>query len=306
MLQLTELGNRLKEARLAKGLSLDDLQKVTKIQKRYLIGIEEGNYSLMPGKFYIRAFIKQYAEAVELEPEELFEEFKSEIPTILNDDIPEQLSRVKTRKSISNNSSKILDLLPKLLITVFIIGIFVFAWWFIAQKYSGNTVDDSTSKESKQDVTYEESADLTTENEEEQPEENNPNEKQVKEKDENDDPTEEPVKLIQELTVTETNREKSTYELKNADKFEVKVVSTGETWVSIKNGKGDSFFEKMLEKDGVESKTVDMTGETEVIIVAGRSSETEIFVNDEKLEYAVSPTEEVLQTITIRNLKTSE
>ncbi|MCQ6274169.1 helix-turn-helix domain-containing protein [Bacillus sp. V3B] len=303
---MTELGNRLKEARLAKGLSLDDLQKVTKIQKRYLIGIEEGNYSLMPGKFYIRAFIKQYAEAVELEPEELFEEFKSEIPTILNDDIPEQLSRVKTRKSISNNSSKILDLLPKLLITVFIIGIFVFAWWFIAQKYSGNTVDDSTSKESKQDVTYEESADLTTENEEEQPEENNPNEKQVKEKDENDDPTEEPVKLIQELTVTETNREKSTYELKNADKFEVKVVSTGETWVSIKNGKGDSFFEKMLEKDGVESKTVDMTGETEVIIVAGRSSETEIFVNDEKLEYAVSPTEEVLQTITIRNLKTSE
>ena len=80
MLFLTELGNRLKEARLVKGLSLDDLQEITKIQKRYLIGIEEGNFSSMPGKFYVRAFIKQYAEAVGLEPEEIFEKFNSEIP----------------------------------------------------------------------------------------------------------------------------------------------------------------------------------------------------------------------------------
>ena len=51
MLLLTELGARLKEARLAKGYSLEDLQEITKIQKRYLIGIEEGNYSIMPGSF---------------------------------------------------------------------------------------------------------------------------------------------------------------------------------------------------------------------------------------------------------------
>ena len=301
MLQLTELGNRLKEARLAKGLSLDDLQQITKIQKRYLVGIEEGNYSSMPGKFYVRAFIKQYAEAVNLEPEELFEEFKSEIPTILNDDIPEQLSRVKTRKSISGNGSKLVDLLPKLLITVFIIGIFVFAWWFIAQKSAENAGDDSAPKEDKQDVTYEESAELATENKEEQTRiVKNPDEKnQTEEKDE--DVKEEPVKTVQELTVVETNREKSTYELKNADKFEVKVVSTGETWVNIKNGKGYSFFQGMLTKDGTESQTLDLTQETEVIIIAGRSSETEIFVNDQKLEYAVPPTEEVLQSITIRN-----
>ena len=36
----------------------------------------------MPGKFYVRAFIKQYAEAVGLEPEDFFEEYKSEIPNI--------------------------------------------------------------------------------------------------------------------------------------------------------------------------------------------------------------------------------
>ena len=36
---MTELGTILKEARIAKNLSLDDLQEITKIQKRYLIGI---------------------------------------------------------------------------------------------------------------------------------------------------------------------------------------------------------------------------------------------------------------------------
>ena len=80
MLLLTELGARLKEARLAKGYSLEDLQEITKIQKRYLVGIEEGNYSIMPGSFYVRAFIKQYAEAVGLDPEELLNQFKKDVP----------------------------------------------------------------------------------------------------------------------------------------------------------------------------------------------------------------------------------
>ncbi len=64
---MTGLGERLKEARTAKGYSLDDLQSITKIQKRYLSGIENEDYSMMPGAFYVRAFIKQYSEAVGLD-----------------------------------------------------------------------------------------------------------------------------------------------------------------------------------------------------------------------------------------------
>ena len=68
-----------------------------------------------------------------------------------------------------------------------------------------------------------------------------------------DEEVEEPETPVQELAVVEANGAKSTYELKNADKFELKVVSTGETWVNIKNGKGDSFFQGMLKKGGTES-----------------------------------------------------
>jgi cytoskeletal protein RodZ len=300
VLFLSELGNRLKEARLLKGLSLDALQEITKIQKRYLIGIEEGNFSSMPGKFYVRAFIKQYAEAVGLEPEVLFEEFNSEIPNIVSDDIPGHLSRVQTRKSLSDNSSKVLDILPKVLISILVIGVFVFVWYLLAQKNAGNSTNETAPKD-KQEVTYEESTDLSPNNneqEEEKLQDNITNEKE--------EVIEEPVAPDQELVVSQANKGQSIYELKNADKFLLKIVSTGETWVNIKNSKGESVFQGMLIKGGTESQTVDLSQETEVIVVAGNSIATEIYVNDQKLEYAVSPTDEVRQDITIRYVKTNQ
>jgi cytoskeletal protein RodZ len=300
VLFLSELGNRLKDARSLKGLSLDDLQEITKIQKRYLIGIEEGNFSSMPGKFYVRAFIKQYAEAVGLEPEVLFEEFNSEIPNIVSDDIPGHLSRVQTRKSLSDNSSKVLDILPKVLISILVIGVFVFVWYLLAQKNAGNSTNETAPKD-KQEVTYEESTDLSPNNNEQQEEkiqDNSTNEKE--------EVIEEPVAPDQELVVSQANKGQSIYELKNADKFLLKIVSTGETWVNIKNSKGESVFQGMLIKGGTESQTVDLSQETEVIVVAGNSIATEIYVNDQKLEYAVSPTDEVRQDITIRYVKTNQ
>ena len=300
MLFLSELGNRLKEARLLKGLSLDALQEITKIQKRYLIGIEEGNFSSMPGKFYVRAFIKQYAEAVGLEPEVLFEEFNSEIPNTVSDDIPGHLSRVQTRKSLSDNSSKVLDILPKVLISILVIGVFVSVWYLLAQKNAGNSTNETAPKD-KQEVTYEESTDLSPNNNKQQEEkiqDNSANEKE--------EVIEEPVAPDQELAVSQANKDQSIYELKNADKFVLKIVSTGETWVNIKNSKGESVFQGMLIKGGTESQTVDLSQETEVIVVAGNSTATEIYVNDQKLEYAVSPNEEVRQDITIRYVKMNQ
>src|SRR5690606_40205179 len=85
-------------AREEKSLTLDELQNITRIQKRYLVAIEEGKYEILPGKFYARAFIKQYAEAVGLEPEILFDEYRNEIPLTNENDIPERLSRIKTEK----------------------------------------------------------------------------------------------------------------------------------------------------------------------------------------------------------------
>ncbi|MDQ0270154.1 helix-turn-helix domain-containing protein [Cytobacillus purgationiresistens] len=301
---MTELGNRLKEARLAKGMSLDDLQTATKIQKRYLVGIEEGNYSMMPGKFYVRAFIKQYAEAVGINHEELLEEFKSDIPSSMNDDIPEKLSRVQTRRDISGKASKFFDILPKILIVVFIIGVIAVIYYFVEKGASNNSkvpaeqkdtpgaiVENNLPDDDAKDGSDGEKNDENTEDEA---------------NDGTDAPDENAEDSKQEIKSVETSGKNSVYELTNSDTFELKLVSTGETWVSIKNGKGYSFFQGMLIKDGTDSETVDLSNESEALLVIGNSSATEIYINDEKIDYAVSPTNHVSQNITIRYVPTDE
>lgn len=277
---------------MAKGLSLDDLQVVTKIQKRYLIGIEEGNYSMMPGHFYVRAFIKQYAEAVGLQPEELFEQYKTEIPSPINEDIPEKLSRVQSRKNISAGSSKVFDVLPKVLIAAFIIGAAAIVYYFITLKGDGQEGEQIADQ--NEQVRVEESENFGKE-------EDLVTDEKGKEQENKDQVIEESPEVIkQEMTVVETAGRKTVYELKNTNAFELKVVSTGETWVNILNGKGTSFFQGTLTKGSVESQTIDFSKETEAVIIVGNSTQTEIYVNGEKLTFAIDPAQSVRQDITIR------
>ncbi len=100
---MTELGQKLKEARGTKGLSIDQLHEITKIQKRHLVAIEEGNYDVLPGAFYARAFIKQYADAVGLNGEELLVEYQSTIPQSEKRDVPQ----VSTGQKNARNNAKV-------------------------------------------------------------------------------------------------------------------------------------------------------------------------------------------------------
>jgi cytoskeletal protein RodZ len=295
---VTEIGNRLKEARQEKGLSLDDLQSITKIQKRYLMGIEEGNYSSMPGNFYVRAFIKQYAEALELNPDELFEAYKSEIPSTYSDDLPEQLSRVQTQRTISDGSSKVFDLLPKILIAVFVIGAASLIYFLVINygKKSSQSINQDTAQ--TKIVQSEQLQKAKTKNKDNNTKKNN--DKKDNAKVDNPPPPPEVTPPPQELAVVSSSGINATYSLKNADKFQVKVVSKGETWVSIKNGQGKSYFQGTLSTNGTPDQTVDLSSDSEAVIVVGRAVDTDIYINDQKLEYAISPTDAVRQNITIQ------
>ncbi|CAM4251650.1 helix-turn-helix domain-containing protein [Saccharibacillus endophyticus] len=77
---MSDLGQQLKDARMQKGLSLEDVQEMTKIRKRYLEAIEQGDFKVLPGSFYVRAFIKTYAEAVDLDPDLLLQNHPKDVP----------------------------------------------------------------------------------------------------------------------------------------------------------------------------------------------------------------------------------
>ncbi|MFC5362517.1 MULTISPECIES: helix-turn-helix domain-containing protein [Peribacillus] len=300
MFYLTELGNRLKEAREAKGLSLEDLQELTKIQKRYLIGIEEGNYSMMPGKFYVRAFIKQYCEAVGLDSEEIFEQYKSEIPSVYSEELPEQLSRVQSRKTIPAGDSKVVELLPKILAAVLVIGAAVLIWVLVLNYMSNPDNEDKKDAKQSDAVDYNKSEEFNKEEENADQKQNEEKSDSSEKKNEVDTAVKDEEKE-QNLAVTSSSGKNSTYELKNTDTFKLKVTSKGSPWVGIKNGEGKLLFQGTIEKD--KSQEIDFTNEKEAVINIGRAYETEIYVNDEKLEYSISPTEVNTQLVTIQFTK---
>jgi hypothetical protein len=65
-----ELGaTSLTEARLARGLTLEDAERGTRIARRFLIALEEHDYSVFPAPIYARGFLRSYSRYLGLDPE---------------------------------------------------------------------------------------------------------------------------------------------------------------------------------------------------------------------------------------------
>jgi hypothetical protein len=62
----------------------------------------------------------------------------------------------------------------------------------------------------------------------------------------------------------------------------------------------------MLSNTGTQSTEVDLAGESKAVIVVGNAVGTEIYVNDQKLEYAITPADVVHQNITIQYVPKNE
>ncbi|KLV33897.1 helix-turn-helix domain-containing protein [Priestia megaterium] len=317
---MTELGQRLRQERESKGLSLEDLQKLTKIQKRYLLGIEEGNYEVMPGKFYVRAFIKQYCEAIGLDTDAIFEEYKSDIPSTQTEDMPQQLSRVRSRKEIPQHTkgvSKVYDYLPTVLVVagVVVVGIII---WVIAQ----NIVSDKNKEQANQEApnsevqqsnTQEETNETTAKNDnsnsedeqsaadkKEQEKEKAEKEKAAKEKAEKEKAEKEKKDSgKQEYKEVQKTGRSATYALSGTDAFNLEVTSTqADTWLDVKNGKGNAFFSSILKKG--ETKEFDLTKETEARVNIGYSPGVELKVNGKAVDLPFDSSKQVRQVVTIQ------
>ncbi|MGE5592260.1 MAG: RodZ domain-containing protein [Betaproteobacteria bacterium] len=75
---MRELGELLREAREARGLTISDVREATKIRARYLEAIERGEFEVLPGEAYVKGFLRNYAEAVGLSGDEIVGRYKAE------------------------------------------------------------------------------------------------------------------------------------------------------------------------------------------------------------------------------------
>lgn len=284
---MAELGTRLKEARLSKGYSLDDLQEITKIQKRYLVGIEEGNYSIMPGSFYVRAFIKQYAEAVGLNPEEILETFKSELPGTPNDQVSQSLTQTSTRRKVSKTSSnKMMEAMPKVIVALFIIVIIVAIWvLFQNRSNSGTGESNDTPPVMEYDKKPKPIDNEKDKEEEDKKAQANTEKEQTEDVTPDDSKTEEVKQTISAGTI-EADGATTSYTLTGTDTFKIRIEVSGPTFIGIRNQQQQELLTDTRVYKAGEIVEFDATSQSYARIRLGNSTQAKVYINDELLTYA--------------------
>jgi cytoskeleton protein RodZ len=77
--EVVTVGQRLREAREAKGLSVEDIAAQTRIPTRHLTSLEEGEWDKLPAATYSIGFAKNYAGAIGLDRAEIGDQLRAEM-----------------------------------------------------------------------------------------------------------------------------------------------------------------------------------------------------------------------------------
>lgn len=106
---MKSVGEKLRRARIERGIDLAKLASQTKIQQRYLEAIETGNTDALPSGFFYRSFVRQYATALGMNAAEIEAELdrlrEAEAPT-LNAALQEAEFPIKAPDPIVTASNK--------------------------------------------------------------------------------------------------------------------------------------------------------------------------------------------------------
>jgi cytoskeleton protein RodZ len=73
-------GDTLRQARRARGLSLEDAERETRIPFKYLAALEDQEYGALPTLVYARGVLRAYASFLDLDPEPLLAQFRPPRP----------------------------------------------------------------------------------------------------------------------------------------------------------------------------------------------------------------------------------
>jgi cytoskeletal protein RodZ len=69
------IGQVLKERRIEAGLNLETTEKLTNIQRTFIVALEHNDYDTLPGEFYAKAYLKQYATRLGMDPQPLLDAY---------------------------------------------------------------------------------------------------------------------------------------------------------------------------------------------------------------------------------------
>ena len=146
--------SNFKEIRESKNLSIDDVEKIIKIQKRYINAIESGEFEKLP-KVYSRLFIKSYCNCIGLNSKDILKSYekylksdKKSIKKSINNKTPhyiENKSPILNNKSSANNHLNNYFIgSGRIIATISVLGFILICWFTLSyiskQKFNENQI----------------------------------------------------------------------------------------------------------------------------------------------------------------------
>ncbi len=116
---LKRIGNFIKEARLSRNQSIEELASNLKIGAHQLVAIEEGNEEKLPEKVFVKAMVRRISQKLKLDTEFIMNEFKTERKEVKIEEIVEEVSK-KNNKSTKPKNLNPLGFLIFILISGFL------------------------------------------------------------------------------------------------------------------------------------------------------------------------------------------
>ena len=104
---LKRIGNFIKEARISRNQSIEELASDLKIGFHQLQAIEEGNEDLLPEKVFIKAMVRRISDKLKIDTEFIMSEFKTEREEVKVEEIVQEVSnKAKQNRNFKNHYSK--------------------------------------------------------------------------------------------------------------------------------------------------------------------------------------------------------
>lgn len=128
----SRVGDLFRQYRERRGLSLDDIFNHTRIRRSYLEALETGRYDLLPAHIYARNFVRNYAAALELDPDQML--------ILFEEDAKGQLKEPQPEFKIRPEESR-LPALWLVLLTLFVLGGAYGGWYFWKDKNSQEDIE---------------------------------------------------------------------------------------------------------------------------------------------------------------------
>ena len=103
---LKRIGNFIKEARLSRNQSVEELASDLKIGAHQLEAIEEGDEEKLPEKVFVKAMVRRISQKLKIDPEFIMNEFNSERQEAKIEKKVEEVSKKKYKSKQSKNINR--------------------------------------------------------------------------------------------------------------------------------------------------------------------------------------------------------